>query len=108
MAETVLNINPGLVAAIGNSAALGVVLLGKANAVKGIAGEIAPESEIGSAVSPPGHYKDSFHADLVEVAGALAGRVYNDDPIAAYIEYGTSTMEAQAVLHRALEGGSVL
>lgn len=97
--------NPGLIAAIGNSASLGVVLLGKAEAVKVRAEAIAPVSETGSAVSPPGHYDESFHADLVEVAGALAGRCYNDDPIAAYIEYGTSTMEAQAILHRALEGG---
>ncbi len=98
--------NPAFLATLGTSRGVGAVLLAKAEQVKGVAVDIAPVSDVGSPESPPGHYKESFHADLVVVNGALAGRVYNDDPIAVHVEFGTSKMEPRATLHRALEGGT--
>jgi hypothetical protein len=106
LAETRFVPNPGLAAQIANSPQVGAVLLAVAQRVEEIAIGIAPVSDVGSPASPPGEYKASFHADVVQLPGSLAGRVYNDDPIAIYVEVGTSTMDPQAVLHRALEGGT--
>jgi hypothetical protein len=66
---------------------------------------LAHVSPIGSQLSPSGLYKRSFRILLSKRGGRhfnrAEARVVNDDPIAYFVEHGTSKMSGDHVLLRA-------
>lgn len=78
----------------------------KAEKVRAYAEDLAPESPLGSELSPPGKYKKSFKVVLDRRGGIHFNRavayIVNDDPIAEYVEHGTRNMRGLHVLIRSL------
>jgi hypothetical protein len=78
----------------------------KAEKIKVLAEELAHVSPVGSQLSPSGAYKKSFKIHLSKNGGRHANRaeakVVSDDPIAIFVEHGTSKMKGDHVLLRAL------
>lgn len=81
----------------------------RAKAVQEMAEQLAPESIVGSTLSPPGRYKKSFRVETSKRGGFRKNRaeakVVNDDPVAVFVEYGTTKMPGMHVLLRALFDG---
>lgn len=84
-------------------------LAARAELMRAYAEEIAPESVVGSKLSPPGRYKKSFHVVLSKFGGRFKNRaearLVNDDPVAHFVERGTSKMSGLHVLLRAAMEG---
>jgi HK97 gp10 family phage protein len=105
--------NPHGIAAIGYSAEMQAVMQEKADKAANVARELAlPHVR-------SGEYRASIHADSGTTSGRARttggqfratsggrlaiGRVVADTPYAVFVEFGTSVMEAQAILRRATE-----
>ncbi len=95
--------NPNLLQQLANSAEMGAMLYGRAEAGAEAAKAIAPVGD--AATDPhPGQFKASIGAVLVvNEVGLQVGRVQTTDPAGAYIEFGTSHSPPHATLRRGVE-----
>jgi hypothetical protein len=86
------------------SAAIEAVLSRAANNIAGFARSIAP---VGSPPDDehPGLYRDSFSVEPHSRPDRAEVDVINSAPYAAFIEFGTSTLEARHILMRAASEG---
>lgn len=93
--------NPAFMAELERSPEVAAMLQLRAEIVASEAKAIAP---VGSDRDPhPGQFRDSISSDLAEARGLPAGRVYSDDPAAAYIIAGTSDTPAHDTFAKAIE-----
>lgn len=104
--------NPAGIGAIGYSAEMQALMQSKADEAVNVARELAAPHV------RTGEYRASLHTDSGTAAGRARttggqfrssgnrlaiGRVIADTPYAVFVEFGTSVMEAQAILRRAIE-----
>lgn len=105
--------NPAGIGAIGYSAEMQALMQSKADEAVNVARELAAPHV------RTGEYRASLHTDSGTTSGRARttggqfrgtsggrlaiGRVIADTPYAVFVEFGTSVMEAQAILRRAIE-----